>query len=222
MYCPQCGIESPPEQRYCRYCGANLKVIGKAVALSEAIARSDRGPLPKLKEMMRSMKVEQTTDEISHALEQMNQEIVTDSLAIKPLSTRSLHKNEKGSPEQRRENHIVNGTASLFSGIALMVFLYYFTGALVLKIPPEDLARIPFEVEPVVRIAWLIGLLPSLSGLGRIIAGLLTRPAQVRGIEGDRQTQQFKVPGPAPEVARVSVTEGTTEMLEHKTMRHGE
>ena len=59
MYCPQCGTESQTAVvQYCRVCGANLKVIGKAVSLSEAIARSDRGPLPKLKEMVKGLNVE--------------------------------------------------------------------------------------------------------------------------------------------------------------------
>ena len=60
MYCPQCGTESQLTQ-YCRVCGANLKVIGKAVTLSEAIARSDRGPLPKIKEMVKGLKSEHIT-----------------------------------------------------------------------------------------------------------------------------------------------------------------
>ena len=75
MYCPQCGIESPSDQRFCRSCGANLKVIGKAVALSEAVARSDRGALSKIKEMMESVKVRHTTEEVSRALDQVNREI---------------------------------------------------------------------------------------------------------------------------------------------------
>ena len=48
-----------------------------------------------------------------------------------------------------------------------------FAGALVLKIPPETLAKIPFELEPVLHVAWLVGLIPTLAGLGRIIAGTL-------------------------------------------------
>ena len=74
MFCPQCGTESQSTQ-YCRVCGANLKVIGKAVALSEAVARSDRGPLPKIKEMIKEFKVDHVSDEVSGALDQMNQEI---------------------------------------------------------------------------------------------------------------------------------------------------
>src|SRR2546430_7320358 len=76
MYCPQCATESSPGLQYCRQCGANLKVIGKAVALSEAIARSDRGPLPKIKEMVKNLKIEHVTEEVSRALDRMNREIV--------------------------------------------------------------------------------------------------------------------------------------------------
>src|SRR6266511_1340703 len=79
MYCPQCGTESSSGVQYCRSCGSNLKVIGKAVSLSEAIARSDRGPLPRIKEMMKSLKVEHVSDDISHALEQMNKEMLRSS-----------------------------------------------------------------------------------------------------------------------------------------------
>src|SRR2546423_11565558 len=75
MYCPQCGTESSSGLQYCRACGANLKVIGKAVTLSEAIARSDRGPLPKIKEMVKNLHVEHVTEEVSRALEHMNSEI---------------------------------------------------------------------------------------------------------------------------------------------------
>src|SRR5437868_5575798 len=98
MFCPQCGTEAPANQQYCRKCGANLKMIGKAVALSESIARSDRGPLPKIKEMIKGFKLEQVakdanlprlplppsgrsrekkdTDEVSLALEKKKKEIV--------------------------------------------------------------------------------------------------------------------------------------------------
>ena len=57
-----------------------------------------------------------------------------------------------------------NGHATLWRGLC---------GALVLKIPPETLARLPFEVEPLVKVAWLVGLLPTLpqyAGLKRALA----------------------------------------------------
>lgn len=204
MYCPQCGKESSSGQHFCRSCGANLRIIARAVTLSEAVARSDRGPLPKLKEMMKGLDVGQATEEISRAMEQMNREIVRGFPAPgAPPQT----------PAQRREDHIVKGTISFFSGIALMIFLYFFAGALVLKVPPEKLARIPFELEPALRVAWLVGLIPTLSGLGRVIAGLAIRPAAGAGALPAAEPQPAVAAKDAAGALPDSVTEHATEIL---------
>src|SRR2546426_12040415 len=113
MYCPQCGTESASTLQFCRLCGANLKVIGKAVALSEAIARSDRGPLPRLKEMVKSFKIEQVTEEISGALEKMNEEIARSTDDPRPRPPWWPHR-EKKTPEERREKHRRTGISALF------------------------------------------------------------------------------------------------------------
>ena len=174
MFCPQCGTESSSGLQYCRQCGANLKVIGKAVTLSEAIARSDRGPLPKLKEMMKKFNVEEVSEEISTALDQMHQEMVKDSgtlVAIKPW------KKAKTPPtaQERREKHITHGLISLFSGIGLMIFLYFLSDSLVLRVPEDIRAQAPFDIDSAVKIIWLVGLMPALTGVGRILAGLSIR-----------------------------------------------
>lgn len=180
MYCPQCGTESGSGLQYCRSCGANLKVIGKALSLSEAIARSDRGPLPKIKEMFRNLKVEQVTEEVSGALDRMNKEI----LKTPPAGAlRPFWKREKKTAQERREDHITKGTVSLFSGAGLMIFLYYFSAALVLKLPPNVLAEVPFELEPVVSVIWLFGLIPTLSGFGHLLAGLMIRPGRHANVD---------------------------------------
>jgi hypothetical protein len=213
MYCPQCGTESSEGLQYCRSCGANLKVIGKAVSLSEAIARSDRGPLPKIKEMMKNLKVEHISEDISHALDQMNKEIARSSEGPKPQ--RIIGKKSK-TAEQRREKHLTNGAISLFSGIGLAIFLYYFTAALVLKLPPEVVAKVPFEIEPVVRMLWLIGVMPALSGLGHLLAGVLVRPDPPAEIEPAKPAPALKEREPLAYSAPVSVTERTTNLLEHE------
>src|SRR4029078_11038045 len=114
MYCPQSGTESSSDLQYCRSCGANLKVIGKAVTLSEAIARSDRGPLPKIKEMMKNFKVDRVSEEISHALEQMNKEIVRSEVRKRVTNQvkGSLAGRRQKTPAERRENLLVKGTIS--------------------------------------------------------------------------------------------------------------
>ena len=204
MYCPQCGTESLAMQ-YCRVCGANLKVIGKAVTLSEAIARSDRGPLPKIKEMVKGLKAEHLTDEVSRALERMDHELGQITSEAKRRDHSWLKFRKKKTPAERREEHLTKGVVSFCSGIGLGVFLYFLAGSLILRLPPETLARIPFEIGPALKMIWLLGLLPTTSGVGHILAGLLIRPEQP-------QTRQVtEVVSPPRELS--SITERTTNLL---------
>jgi hypothetical protein len=205
MFCPQCGTESSSGLQFCRSCGANLKVIGKAVALSETIARSDRGVLPKIKEMMKGLPMEHVSDEISSAMEHMRLEIIKNAGSFKARGKK------ESTPAQRREKHITHGVISLFSGVGLMIFLYFLAGALVLKLPPEIMVQAPFDIPPVVRIIWLVGLIPALTGFGRILAGLTIR-AQPREWEGTapESTETNELP---PLREPVSVTERTTNIL---------
>ncbi|MGH9872751.1 MAG: hypothetical protein ACRD9S_09820 [Pyrinomonadaceae bacterium] len=214
MYCPQCGTESSEGLQYCRSCGANLKVIGKAVSLSEAIARSDRGPLPKIKEMMKNLKIEHVSEDISRALDQMNKEIVHSSEDA-PKPPKFIGRKKKTAAE-RREKHLTTGAVSLFSGVGLAIFLYYLTAALVLKLPPDAVAKVPFEIEPVVRMIWLVGLMPALSGFGHLVAGIFVRPDPPAEIEPAKPVQALHEREPIPYAAPVSVTERTTNLLEHE------
>ena len=218
MYCPQCGTESQTAVvQYCRVCGANLKVIGKAVSLSEAIARSDRGPLPKLKEMVKGLNVEQVGEEVSRALEKMNQELVLVA-GEKPAKARNVSlRRKKKTPAERREAHITKGIVSMFSGVGLTIFLYYLSSVLVLKLPPDVVAKIPFEIAPVVKIIWLLGLLPTFSGVGHILAGLLIRPRRELELDQPMRPARDLTEGESTPAASApaSVTERTTNLLEH-------
>ena len=208
MFCPQCGTESSSGLQYCRQCGANLKVIGKAVTLSEAIARSDRGPLPKLKEMMKKLNMEEVSEEVSTALDQMHQEMVKDSGTL--IGVKMAKKKEKRQPsaQERREKHITQGLISLFSGIGLMIFLYFLSGSLVLRIPEDIRAQMPFDIDSAVRIIWLVGLMPALTGVGRILAGLAIRPDAMLRLDQPGTTNEL----PAKHEP-ASVTERTTHIL---------
>src|SRR6266498_4014419 len=132
MFCPQCGVESSSDLKFCRSCGANLRVIGKAVSLSEAIARSDSVPA-KIKDMVKNIKIEKVTDEVARAMEKMNHEIARSSEEWKK---KSPWRREK-TPEQRRERHLTTGLIKFFSGGGLSIFLYFLSHALVLKLPPD-------------------------------------------------------------------------------------
>ncbi len=178
MYCPHCGAQAKPNVQYCRACGTDLK-----------------GPIPKVKEIVNTFKVE--------AQKNRNNWL-------------SLRK--KKTAAERREQHITKGVVSLFSGAGLATFLYFLSTALVLKLPPHIVDQVPFEIAPVVKVIWLLGLLPATAGLGHIIAGLLIRqqsepqPQQLdQGISPPRELSE-PVTHPIP----VSITDHTTNLLDER------
>src|SRR6185369_8237821 len=154
--------------------------------------------------MMKNLKVEQVSEDISRALDQMNIEIARSSEEPKP--PRIIGKKTK-TREQRREKHLTTGAISLFSGIGLAIFLYYLSAALVLKLPPDVVAKVPFEIEPVVRMIWLVGLMPALSGVGHLLAGILVRPDPPAELEAVRPAPVLSEADPVARSAPVSVTE---------------
>jgi hypothetical protein len=204
-------------------------VIGKAVSLSEAIARTDGVPA-KLKDMIKNLKVEKVTEEVSRALERMNKEIVRSAQDSRPAKPWWLEAKKK-TAEQRRERHLTKGTIKFFWGSGLIIFLYFLANALVLKLPPDVIARIPFEIGPVVHVIWLLGLIPMLSGLGHVIAGLSIRPDPARQVESPNQdplridplldAQQYSSEATVARhrTAPASVTERTTNILDRDPAR---
>lgn len=238
MFCPQCATESTPDLKFCRTCGANLKVIGKAVTLSEAIARSDGIPA-KLKDIFSNIKIAHVTEDVSRALDKMNREIARSSEDWRERQrTRREQMSEKREKtfERRRENHLVRGFVTMFSGIGLGTFLFFLGHNLVLKLPPDAIAQIPFELTPVLHVLWLVGLIPTLSGLGRIIAGFSIRREPVRQAEFPSDVP-LRIDSPDPvfnqqpinlsphrdeftvaaaREAPASVTDRTTNILERK------
>lgn len=171
--------------------------------------------------MVKGLKVDQVSDEVSGALDRMNQEIANISPESQPREPRALISfGKRKTPAEKREDHISKGVVSFFSGIGLTIFLYYLSTALILKLPPDVIQQIPFEIDPVVRIIWLLGMLPITAGAGHIIAGLLIRPQR-------HQPQQLdQVVSPPRELADTplshpvsSVTDHTTNLLERDRLK---
>jgi hypothetical protein len=169
--------------------------------------------------MVKSFKVEHVTEEVEKALEKMNSEIAKISPPQKPKEYDSpwINLRRKKTPEERREQHLSKGIVSLFSGAGLTIFLYYLSAALILKLPPDVVMRIPFEVDPVVHIIWLFGGIPMLSGVGHIIAGLLIRRSAPPALE-EPPERPPELAVPAQEAAMFhSVTDRTTELLKRES-----
>jgi len=180
MFCPQCGTQSSDELKFCRTCGANLRVIGKAVTLSEAIARSDSVPA-KVKDLVKNLKIEKVTDEVSRAMEKMGHEIAhTADDHHDWVKARERHeirrelrrRRKEKTAEQRRESLLTRGFITMFSGIGLGAFLYIIGHSVNLNLSPDQISKIPFDIASFLHVVWLIGLIPTLTGFGRIMAGL--------------------------------------------------
>ncbi|HXT63207.1 MAG TPA: hypothetical protein VN696_09240 [Pyrinomonadaceae bacterium] len=244
MFCPQCATESAPDLKFCRTCGANLRVIGKAVTLSEAIARSDSVPA-KVKDLVKNLKLERVTDEVARAMEKMNQEIVhtaSDHREWVQAKTRDQIRHEmrrrrkEKTAEQRRERYLTRGFVTMFSGIGLGAFLYFLGHSVVLHLSPDDIQKIPFDLYSLLHVLWLVGLIPALAGFGRILAGLSIRRERQSEIgTAEEQPRRLGEPTETPYVppktsamrpddevtvfaARQppeSVTDRTTNILEH-------
>jgi hypothetical protein len=245
MFCPQCGTQSSDELKFCRTCGSNLKVISKAVTLSEAIARSDSVPA-KVKDLVKNLKIEKVTDEVARAMEKMGQEIshtAGDHREWIRAKSRDEIRHElrrrrkEKTAEQRQEHFLTRGFVTMFSGIGLGVFLYIIGHSVVLTLPPDQIAKIPFDLPSLLHVLWLIALIPTLTGFGRILAGLSIRPERTSQIKtSDERPLRIDEPAQSPFVSTPpftrsqdneatifatrhqpdSVTDRTTNILEHQ------
>ena len=226
MFCPQCGTDSAEGQHYCRSCGTNLKVVGRAVTLGDAISKTDGVPA-KLKEIMSNVKIAHVTEEVSRAMEKMNAELTRSSVEERWERRRRSRQRKEKTAEERRERHLTKGAIKFFTGGGLGVFLYVLTHAVQLNLPADVVANAPFAIEPVVRALWAIGFVPMLSGLGHMIAGLSikVRPQpQISSVDDtplriDEPASPTVRPDPeltiaSPRQTPSSVTERTTNILD--------
>ena len=226
MFCPQCGIDSTEGQHYCRACGTNLKVVGRAVSLGDAISKTDGVPA-KLKEIMSNVKIAQVTDEVSRAMEKMGTEITRSAVEHRRERRRLRPQRKEKTAEERRERHLTKGAIKFFTGGGLTVFLYVLFHSLQLRLPADVVAATPFAIDPIVRSLWAFGFIPMLSGVGHIIAGLTIKASARKQIESADQTP-LRIEGARPFAAATdpelttaairptpsSVTERTTNILD--------
>lgn len=218
MFCPQCGTDSAEGQHYCRSCGTNLKVVGKAVSLGDVISKTDGVPA-KVKEIMSNIKIAHVTDEVSRAMEKVNAEIVRSS--ARERIKRRIRKEKTA--EERRERHLTRGTIKFFWGTGLSIFLYFLSHGIILKLDPDVINKVPFDIESVVRLIWIIGLVPVLSGVGHIIAGLTIRARPKKEIESPEQIPVGIDPEPlnafryGPELSTAAVREPPASVTDRTT-----
>lgn len=221
MFCPKCGNEAGEMQRFCKSCGANLQVVSDALGKGEDTLGQLRLDVDSLKrhavDVARSFKAG------------------IGGLAINGESehARSRHKleaiKEKRTPKPKEwlgyswQHNLRDGLVSLFSGAGLGVFLYYMGRIAISEGAIRSIEELPNVhingLEPLVRMIWLVALIPMLKGLAQIfyaaffadsIANLSEKFLPKETVQQEPPPVNYIPLGDTPS----SVTERTTQFFE--------
>lgn len=222
MYCPKCGAEGDEGQSYCRRCGVNLALVGKAVTVSEAIARGDSGLLPKIKSVMGNLKLDGVSEQVVQHVEMIGREVEKSVREQKhEIAKAQAHWWTPKTPEERRAKLFEKGFGSMFGGIAMMIVFYFVARNVAFNFPPEVLAKVPFDLYALINLAWLFGLIPALTGLGQVIGAFMVHgtAASAAPARAERPDTTPLLDASTAEELReppASVTERTTAHLDYE------
>ena len=230
IYCPKCGADAGEGQNYCRKCGVNLSLVLKAVNLGEVIARGDSGLLPKIRNFMGNTKLDEVSEQVGRHLEKINETLKSanrgtvravreTSISLPDWGCEQKAAKKVRSAADRRAKLLAEGFPSLFIGIAMMILLYVFGDTLVLRIPPDRAARIPFDVAEAAKVAWLLGLIPTLSGLGKLVAAGVIKGSP--DVTRDAEPQPALLASPQ-EAVPFELQDAPPSVTEHTTARLGD
>lgn len=224
MFCPKCGSESLETQRFCKACGTNLQLINDALRTGDA----PQGPFgidvdalaKNAKDFAQSWKTSW-----SGGGDEKNRPNLQRVVGLRV--TREIRKQAR--EEARRQNlpkpkeymsyswqhNLRNGLVSLFWGTGLGVVLYYLgrngiDEGLIKQLEAALNGHVQ-GLEPLVRMIWLIALLPVLKGLAQIIY------AAFFGESMATLTARF-TPQPALEAAPAAIRQDTAPVVERESV----
>ena len=199
MFCPKCGGESLETQRFCKACGTNLQLINDALRPGDTsqgpfgsnVDQLTRNAVDFAKSWKTSwgpghMRIEKFPRGERHkrGSGRGGDDSIGD-VAERLRISREIRKQAR--EEARRQNlpkpkeymsyswqhNLRNGLASLLWGTGLGITLYYLGQTAIdsgfIKNLEETSRGHVQGLEPVVRLIWLIALLPVLKGLARIV-----------------------------------------------------
>jgi len=188
MFCPKCGGESLETQRFCKACGTNLQLINNALSGGD----SPQGPFgidvealaKNARDFAQSWKTSWSGAHLKVGVSDLHGSRSGDARERHQVSREAR---KQAREEARRQNlpkpkdymsyswqhNLRNGLVSLFWGAGLGVVLYYLSqnaidAGLIRHIEEQSGGHVQ-GLEPVVRMIWLIALLPVLKGLAHII-----------------------------------------------------
>jgi hypothetical protein len=187
MYCPKCGGESLEAQRFCKACGTNLQLINNALSGGD----SPQGPFgidvealaKNARDFAQSWKTSWSGAHLKVGVSDLHGSRSGEAREERRI-TREIKKQAR--EEARRQNlpkpkeylsyswqhNLRNGLVSLFWGTGLGIVLYYLgqnaiDAGLIAQLEASSRGHVQ-GLEPLVRIMWMIALLPVFKGLAQI------------------------------------------------------
>ena len=181
MFCPKCGSQSVEGQRFCKTCGTNIQLINDAIRSGDSahapfgvnvdeLARNAREFAESWKKSWHNPKV------IGVNIDRAGVEAIRDARRERRHAREEERRRNLPRPREYMsyswQHNLKTGLVSLFWGGGLGVFLYYLGRTLIDSGVIQQLEDNPqvhvHGLEPLVRMIWLIALLPVLKGLARI------------------------------------------------------
>lgn len=196
FFCPKCGTESLETQRFCKSCGTNLQLINDALRTGDSgpgpfginIDELAKNAVDFAKSWKTSwgpgqLKIERVPRGDRHASRRGENSV--DEMRERLRSSREIRRQAR--EEARRQNlpkpkeymsyswqhNLRNGLVSLLWGGGLGIALYYLgrtalDEGFIRNLEESSRGHVQ-GLEPIVKLIWLIALLPVLKGLAHII-----------------------------------------------------
>jgi len=183
MYCPKCGSESVEAQRFCKACGTNLQLINDALNSPGPFGINVEELAKNAKEFAQSFKTSWSGANFKVGVHDLHGSRA-DEVRDRYRAAREIRRQAR--EQARRQNlprpkeymsyswqhNLRNGLVSLFWGTGLGVVLYYLSqnaidSGLIRRLEETSNGHVQ-GLEPLVRIMYLIALLPMLKGLAQI------------------------------------------------------
>lgn len=183
MFCPKCGSQTVEGQKFCKTCGTNIQLINDAIKSGDSAQTPFGIDVDSLarnaKEFAESWKKNWQPKVVGMKIDQSRVDSIRSQREARRKERAETRRQNLPKPKEYMsyswQHNLRNGLVSLFWGTGLGIVLYYLGRTVLdngLIDQVADATGKQFHgLDMLVRLMWLIALLPVSKGLAQIIYG---------------------------------------------------